>query len=320
MDTAHWMEQMGDRVSRKPLNTLVLPGTHDSGSYAITTKSQPTPLASDSLKAAAALQLPAVEAWAKSQSFGLAEQFKRGIRYFDLRIYERSPGEFWLHHSFYSVPLLPELHALRAMVLTPAFAKEIVILDIPLVGGDKVSTAGHAALADILWDHFGGNLPDSRNGTKLAPTTKLVDFWSAECNVIVLYSNVSKNIGPESAWFLWDRDNTITSIWYNKQDYWELREKLLAEMTDPLPPNKLSALQAVLTPDTAMIMKGIVPAQYHSLHDIASDINPKISQMIKDVATGTVKASLPNILKVDYFEVGDIVQTCIESNVYLKDT
>jgi hypothetical protein len=89
-DNANWMRNMRAVLNPKRLNELVLPGTHDSGSFAVRDDSgfsgdQPW-LAGYIGRAGGYLARAAVLPWARTQEMSILRQLKDGIRYFDFRV------------------------------------------------------------------------------------------------------------------------------------------------------------------------------------------------------------------------------------------
>ncbi len=134
--TADWMGNMAGTIGNTPLNNLVIPGTHDSGTYGITAQSAPSP--DDQSPTCASIQsdvdanvsssstakvldnligkycgpiIGSISAeWAKAQDVNLTGQLDGGARYLDIRVCppETSGGSLMICHeeiTVYSVPL-----------------------------------------------------------------------------------------------------------------------------------------------------------------------------------------------------------------------
>jgi len=310
---AKWMQELPMFVPGRRLVDIIMPGTHDAGSYAITPKSEPSEDASTVMKIGGFMGSAAVQFWSQSQSCNLATQFAQGVRYFDLRVWRKilanGQKEFWLYHTFLSAPLRAELSQLKTQLTQSG--KEIVILDVSLSGVNLTGEDHQALLKELQ------TLPPIAT-TSLGPTSIVQQFWDAGTNVIVLYKDAWNNLGPDAATHVWDRVANLRSKWFNRQKFDDLHDDLIAELQQqPVgqPSQQLWVAQAVLTPDTDMIAKGVLGTGYYkSLAQIAHDINPKVAELIDKVVGGHLAGHRPNIVMVDFFDVGGIADLCIRAN------
>ncbi len=104
-----WMEKYSNLLGRLTLTEMTLPGTHDSGTH--------RPVS----------QVGSV--WIKCQTQSLSQQLQCGIRVLDLRIGQKSPGDYIIchdtWHTSYSLA-----HALKEVTeFVDKSSKEVVILD-----------------------------------------------------------------------------------------------------------------------------------------------------------------------------------------------
>lgn len=104
-----WMEKYSALLRKLTLTEMTLPGTHNSGSY--------RPVS----------QVGSV--WVKCQSLSLAQQLQYGIRVLDLRIGQKSPGNYIICHDIWhtSYSLAQALSEVTDFINKSN--KEIVILD-----------------------------------------------------------------------------------------------------------------------------------------------------------------------------------------------
>jgi hypothetical protein len=212
---------MGSLYADRPqtrLTQLVIPGTHDSGAYAIDT-SKPckvTPIAGlDPVQTAAAKTNPCAAAkLAKAQSRSFTAQLNGGVRYLDMRLGvpankalkpKQVPKRLSnsaaakvpvvLQHSFASVKFTKALHQIVSFAST--HPREQIILDfqhIDLTGDKKVNSYYTKAIDKVLRTYKigpvstcarawgAGALPDPLN-------TTLGQAWKADKNILVLYAN-----------------------------------------------------------------------------------------------------------------------------------
>ena len=144
-----WMEELAPGLENQKLNEIVLPGTHDSGTYNITESSE---LANDGNTNPCALPIikriinafdsipiftgafpscgQTQAGWSKTQTRNIRQQLDDGIRYIDLRVWQ-SEGQYKVVHSLVSVDIDEVLKDVKSFYSVPGYeSKEIVILDI----------------------------------------------------------------------------------------------------------------------------------------------------------------------------------------------
>ncbi|MFK0230819.1 hypothetical protein ACIQUL_34165 [Streptomyces sp. NPDC090303] len=91
-----WMEQLRGTVGDRPLNRIVMPGSHDSGSWSITKNSGMCPYGES---ADVARKWPALaSSMSRTQSGSLTRQLDAGARYFDLRLC-KVDGAWYTYHG-----------------------------------------------------------------------------------------------------------------------------------------------------------------------------------------------------------------------------
>ncbi len=110
-----WMSDIWTSIQDRKLAEIIIPGTHDSGTYQLGWGSGINS--------------------AKTQNVSIGEQLKDGIRYLDLRVTEAShtgcadDSVWWLFHTWKSYRLQEALDEIAAFVKKPANSKEVIILD-----------------------------------------------------------------------------------------------------------------------------------------------------------------------------------------------
>ena len=110
-----WMSDIWTFIKDRKLAEVIIPGTHDSGTYQLGWGSGINS--------------------AKTQNVSIGEQLKDGIRYLDLRVVEAShtgcadDSVWWLFHTWKSYRLQEALDEIAAFVKKPANSKEVIILD-----------------------------------------------------------------------------------------------------------------------------------------------------------------------------------------------
>lgn len=119
----HWMKDHWEFIKEKKLSEIVIPGTHDSGTYQI--------------YGLVIADTPIAKNTAKTQTNSIGTQLKDGIRYFDLRVREArhwdcaDPSVWWINHGddWYSYRLQTALDEVKAFLAKPGNENEVVILD-----------------------------------------------------------------------------------------------------------------------------------------------------------------------------------------------
>ena len=134
MYTSNWMKRLWELSEKNTtaqnklrIGDLVLPGTHNSGSYSI-----PNPLGG----------------LAKCQNLSILEQLHAGIRYLDLRVAEHE-DHLYVFHSILKGSLFQHI-VYQIKEFVEAYPTEFVVLDVQPEYGQNLSTHGKQALIDML--------------------------------------------------------------------------------------------------------------------------------------------------------------------------
>lgn len=260
--TENWMSQIpNDRI----FNQLIIPGTHDSGSYHITAASSfalnpddPLPQWIEILDDILPNDLVQgiVAGWSKTQPKTISQQLYAGIRYLDCRV-GIFPGDnhFYLSHTLLSVRLSDALSQIQQFVaMNPT---EIIIVDINHVYNIANSTQ-QERLISLLQTYLGQYaIPNAFHPADTIGTLR------AHGNIILLLDTTQPIYTPAIAQFaahdLWHQSN-INSPWPNASSITALKTTLDAEMaarattTD----SKFFVLQTILSENTDQIIAGIV--------------------------------------------------------------
>lgn len=81
-DLENWMAKLPVCIRDKvPLINLAIPGSHDSGSYGISSKSRIAPDAENIIRKLFPLVPCVIRRWSKTQQYSIEDQLKNGIRY-----------------------------------------------------------------------------------------------------------------------------------------------------------------------------------------------------------------------------------------------
>jgi hypothetical protein len=285
-----WMTDHNRLISGKKLSALVIPGSHDSGTYPIRSDSGFGPDQDDHPELNTLSYIPAfngfvtqiIANWARAQPSSIREQLNAGIRYFDIRV-GMTGGELVTTHTLRGAKLATILSEVDAFAR--AHPQEIVILDFNHFYG----VSDLAALAATIVAALRGRLVPDR----LGPDSTVAEILAAG-NVIVLFD---RDLAPRPT-EIWPR-NHMRNIWFDVQDIDVLLEKMREELARPREAGGLMVLQAILTPNTAMIIKGLTPLPISpgSLSALGGTVNPRATDLITSKPGG----KLPNIVIMDWF-------------------
>lgn len=90
-DLSKWMSRLPENLTKIPISELTIPGSHDTGTYGLTTEMGIAPdrpdLATNFLvRNLPCIALPMIFRWVKTQNLTAAQQLVSGIRYLDVRV------------------------------------------------------------------------------------------------------------------------------------------------------------------------------------------------------------------------------------------
>ena len=153
LDCATWMSALGDAIADRPLQSLRLPGTHDSGAYSLSRRHMAPSALPRALvrlnRAAPWATAPVgglVARWGEAQGGDVGSQLAAGARYLDLRLVRRGT-EFHLAHGMLG-PSAGDVLAQVASFLA-ACPGEAVVLDLNHFHKFR-GRADHAAFLQLL--------------------------------------------------------------------------------------------------------------------------------------------------------------------------
>lgn len=290
--TESWMETLyadSDAV----LNEILIPGTHNSGSYAITSESD---VSSKSGQWFYEWAKPVVAGWSKTQACDVGTQLFGGNRYLDLRL-EWHNDAIWIVHGMYSDTFENVLSDIA--LFARANPKEIVIVDIA-----KVTAPAHFDALNTLMQRYLGELLISTN---YSASSTLHELWnSGEGNVIAVFSSSQMANYSEQYWY---RRDTVDSDWANSGDASEVYEHITEAMVSRAD-NMFTVAQAVATPTAESIRDGILGGP-NNLWSFSQPITENVVEWLR----GWVATSVPaNIIMTDFYDRHDVVAATLRAN------
>ncbi len=292
VDPENWMATLPG-ISDLPLTELPIPGTHDSGSYGITSRSpwaltgisdfgiltEFPPLLED------LVIKPIVAGWAKTQGQSLSEQFANGIRYVDLRFTNEPDGQIYIEHGLRG----PTADDVLGQIAQFADTHPKEVLFVYVQGLNNFDAASNAVLVSKMEDAFGSRMAPSALGT----SATLQDLWAMDKNVIVVYNDSSTVAGNPDLW----PDDTIFRPWWNVPSMDQLYVANETNLEDR-PSGTIWGLFGEATPDTTNIVMGLLQLGPRSSQGFTTRGQPTLQQWLRT----DFKTSV-NLVTEDWYEL-----------------
>ena len=299
VDVSQWMEKL---PNEKKLKDLVIPGSHDSGTFSLDKNMEIGPDEPNLIRKFGKLVKPVVYNWSVTQSMTIYEQLRSGIRYLDLRVAYRTAdknSEIRVLHGLFGWTIDQVLDEVNRFVAN--YPKEIVILDFNHFY--KMDQAAHETLADTLLASFSEIF---RAPGADGPNVTLQEMWGNEEKVIIIYHDYDVVDTYPCFW----PPHLICSPWPNTDDTNQLLEILNKQSeASSISEDALQVTQALLTPQNLTIVKHVTS----TLKDVlASKCNRQVTEWLKTLR-GT-KSHKFNIIIADFVELSDFIPTVISLN------
>jgi hypothetical protein len=246
----NWMSGYGSIA----LNQLIIPASHNSGTYNITAKSRISP---DSPTPLAALFPCIVAPISRCQDIDIIQQLNLGIRIFDIRICRRGDKDIsqWIVHGQYSISIYDAFKDVGLWL--EIHPKEVIIIVTRYLDGVDVHP-----LIDIIGSKYMARYPE------LTPKSKLSDFWGRNTNCVLIVDNYGDGM-------YWPSFDTIVSAWPNKQNTTTLKEWQDTNIPKTYG-DKLWITQLILTPTFQTVISCGIP--YNFAIDVEQDVMEWMSE------------------------------------------
>lgn len=114
-----WMKKSANTIAKKPLSSIIIPGSHDTGTVGISSRSEITSDIDKRLKFwinLDPLKITHLSNWSVTQNFKITNQLNSGIRYLDLRLCKNTKGQVVTCHSISGTSLLQILNDVSAFL------------------------------------------------------------------------------------------------------------------------------------------------------------------------------------------------------------
>lgn len=266
-----WMQQLLPYISHLHLFNLTLPGTHDSGTYILTSALSPDPTGNKVLdalvKLAERLGIPLQDViipWAIAQSKSLHDQAEDGMRYFDIRAAYN--GTDWCSYHF-DLGLSIHFHLSGLSSFLISHPNEIMVIEVSHLASPNLTQQNLNDLRDMLINIFGSMLYPRT--TDFAAKT-IGDMIATNQRVIVTLSD-DHTIANYTQ--LWPGSSMINS--YANSDslsnmtLYNWNQVFKFNSLSSLPTNALYKLSWTLTPQVSTIVDSVLPSKPKSLRQLA---------------------------------------------------
>lgn len=280
----NWMQEMKSILGPLTISKLFLPGTHNSGSYALYAR----PTAENF-----------IEKYAITQDADVLAQLVHGVRYLDIRMghYPQSEEVWWINHGIYrSVPLQSVVDQIKTFLDN---TEEIVIFDVqefPIGFGKNLTV--HLELVSYLQKEFADYLLPKNHGW----TSTLASIWALGRRLIIGYDDARVVARYENIW------PCVTHQWGNVRNIDALFEYLNRIETTYRGIHRITPRSAMaeLTPNTLDVLLN----RLGGLRQMAHSVNINVTNWYSSIWQYTA-----NIVAVDFVRSTGIVEAAIESNL-----
>jgi len=275
-DASLWMTQAYRDSPRTALRDICIPGTHDSGSYAI---------------------CGIGENVAQTTEWTLGEQLKEGYRYLDLRLAWRE-NAFHLVHGICTSALAEEGFQ-DIEDFARSHPREIVIIKLVPIGLDKIQR--RRLTQELVLSHLGNRMLEPK-GIRVT----FQDFWEKDKNILLAWCGDDFH---QYSSLYWHKEVLIVEHWSNTDEVPFLIKDQLRFLAKLEGQDRLHVAQLVLTPSTrCFFLYGL------SIQDITYRELDHSSFILRLSEKARKHGLAPNIMMVDFPEHQESFRACMEVN------
>ncbi|XP_068234926.1 uncharacterized protein [Palaemon carinicauda] len=277
----NWLWQNRDVLGSRSLRSLVIPGSHNSGSFSLKDEDD------------------VVSAWVVCQDENIISQLLFGIRYLDLRVayYPQTPEKLWVNHDLVKWRPLEEVFSEVQTFLT--LSRDPIIIDIHRTPVGFEFPEAVPSLLSLLNHTFGRDfLPD-----RLGPQVTLDQIWSIGKRVIFAY--IDADVADEEDW-IWP---PLPQAWANAQMLGDLQHYLDGQMTLRQSSPRIWAAMAHLTPS----FWDVILRSHEGVRGLSDRVNRPVTMWLRERW-----AHLANIVASDFFRGNNIINIAIRTNLALS--
>ncbi|XP_063609211.1 uncharacterized protein LOC134783317 isoform X4 [Penaeus indicus] len=276
-----WLWDNKDVLGSRSLRSLMLPGTHNAGSYSVKDTDD------------------VVTAWVVCQDEDIISQLLYGIRYLDLRVgyYPDSPELLWINHDLVRWrPLVEVLSQINAFL---TISHDPVLIDIHRM---PVGFEHHEAI-QLLLSAMNETLGDHFLSERYGSQVTLDQVWATGRRAIFAFADI--DVSEEEDW-VWP---PLPQAWANAQTLEDLRGYLDTQMARRAASPRLWAAMVHLTPT----FLDLLFRSHEGVRGMADRANPAVTIWLQKRW-----AHLANIVASDFFRGNDIVNVAIRTNLALS--
>jgi hypothetical protein len=306
--TENWVGELLGVIGELTLKEVTLPGTHNSGAFALTTVRMDGDAPEDLESVFEVVEElnqgvgKVAQLWSITQKQDLEAQMHGGIRYFDLRVGWDKTTENWVTYHFFQGCAVEYL--LRNIsTFLQVYTKEIVVVEISHFEGDPKKD-DVLQLKNMVLDILGQFLHPVDRTFKFTINKMVKSGKRAVVTMEKGYDN--NNIWPpESIYNTYaDTSDLAEMIQFNKDIVQQfMKENWMGQ---------LFKVSWTLTPNPTTLLDSLIPGQPQSLIDLAKTANNALPAFWKYEKGNDCR--IGNILIVDHYELSDIMLVVWEMN------
>ena len=346
--TSSWMGNNVGLLGPLTLREMILPGTHDSGAYALTTSMAPDITGSDFMNSLIAfaekLGLPVqdiITPWALSQTLDFQQQAEAGVRYFDLRVCWN--GSDFVTYHFETGNRIDTLLDDLATFLA-ANPTEIIVVEAqvwaPANVSDGAPVAAKQALIEGVLERFKGLLYPESSALNASYLSLLQNDWRVlfSVNDRTMYDAATAASEQLVWWGPGGHDapsNASEVIWNTYANTHDLSVLQTYDTLQTQAYNNGSAvagapqacerttavsgclykLSWTLTTDATAIFSSLLPGKPHSLIEMADTANTVLPAFVSQAWLADANLRMGNILIGDDIANSPLVGIVIAENL-----
>ncbi|KAB8033619.1 phosphatidylinositol-specific phospholipase C domain-containing protein [Fluviispira multicolorata] len=237
-----WMGQIYNVIKDRPINQLMIPGSHDSGTYDLGDKISPDSTLPAIISGAQ------INSLARTQYYSIAEQLDRGVRYLDIRLCSDGSNLLVCHSVFANTLTIESIfEQVKNFLDQPVNKNEVVIVDIQAVQNwDNFSPNIKYKIQTALMKYLGNYVAQPR---QFSPESHFGDFVQSGKRAIVLQYHPTTSL-------IWERSNYMCGLWANSDNpdkIWEYFQSNIENRSNVCSNNKFMQSQLVYTIQGATI-------------------------------------------------------------------
>eukprot|EP00746_Dinoflagellata_sp_MGD_P020783 gnl/MRDRNA2_/MRDRNA2_148438_c0_seq1.p1 gnl/MRDRNA2_/MRDRNA2_148438_c0~~gnl/MRDRNA2_/MRDRNA2_148438_c0_seq1.p1 ORF type:complete len:344 (+),score=45.03 gnl/MRDRNA2_/MRDRNA2_148438_c0_seq1:2-1033(+) len=317
-----WMGDLQEHLGPQIMPNVILPGSHDAGSFSLTTK-EVAPFAPGCTKSRFAfLWSPVTGPWAKTQRDDYKSMLENGCRYLDTRVcYDEKRDLIRTEHSLMGFAIEELFQQVKQFV--DAHPKEIVVVHLRHFRFQDyydMPAEQHIKLLEMIPKSFDNDILVHENEWNLP----MQELWAKGRKVLVMYAHKVQEV-YQSYQYVVPRTRINGELWCNAQSVQELEDKLDEFLGKCEGLQAFFKLEACITPDTGLIVRGILSGIFYpifrrawcplfrpkAIHEIAAMVAPNLEEWVTKKKT---EGHRINIVSFDDFSVVGIARNLITLN------